>query len=115
MKKTNPIGVRFRQDVLEKLKVDHKVDTPQKALVFLEQFYVSHHSLAKEVTGPLRDEKKVLVQKVAGQRISELIPPIEVKHPLWKPGDPKEGSNGFYLRYGCSTYDELQELNNQSK
>jgi len=54
MNKTNPIGVRFRLDILEKLKTDHKIDSPQKALVFLERFYVANHQLLKDVTTPLR-------------------------------------------------------------
>lgn len=55
MAKTNPIGVRFRQDILDKLKVDHGVDSPQKALVFLERFFVAHHNLGKDATQILRD------------------------------------------------------------
>ncbi len=31
------------------------------------------------------------------------------KHPLWKEGDPKEGSGGFYMKYGFSTYDEIEK------
>lgn len=54
MNKTNPIGVRFRADLLEKLKTDHGVDSPQKALVFYEKFYAQHHSLTKDVAAPLR-------------------------------------------------------------
>lgn len=56
MAKTNPIGVRFRQDILEKLKVDHSIEGAQKALIFLEQFYVAHYKLAKDVTESLRNE-----------------------------------------------------------
>ena len=32
----------------------------------------------------------------------------EARHPLWKEGDPKEGSMGFYSKYGVSTYSELE-------
>lgn len=35
----------------------------------------------------------------------DLKPP---KHPLWKEGDPKEGSMAFYLKYDCYTYSELE-------
>lgn len=28
-------------------------------------------------------------------------------HKLWKQGDPSEGSNAFYLRYGVRYYDEI--------
>lgn len=55
MNKTNPIGVRFRQDLLDKLKADHGIDSPQKALVFYERFFSAHHALAKDVKNPLRD------------------------------------------------------------
>lgn len=55
MNKTNPIGVRFRQDLLDKLKSEHGIDSPQKALVFYERFYAQHHLLAKDVKGPLRN------------------------------------------------------------
>lgn len=54
--KTNPIGVRFRQDILDKLKIEHSIESPQKALVFMEHFYVNHHKLAKDTTQLLRDE-----------------------------------------------------------
>lgn len=55
MPKTNPIGVRFREDILEKLKTDHGIDSPQKGLVFLERFYVEHHKVAKDYAAILRN------------------------------------------------------------
>lgn len=42
MAKTNPIGVRFRTDVLDHLKEKVGADTPQQALVFMERFYVQN-------------------------------------------------------------------------
>jgi len=38
------------------------------------------------------------------------VPPEDCteKHPLWKEGDPKEGSMAFYLKYECYTYLELE-------
>lgn len=56
MNKTNPIGVRFRADLLEKLKLDHGIESPQKALVFYERFFVNHCELAKDMKSPLRKE-----------------------------------------------------------
>lgn len=56
MNKTNPIGVRFRADLLEKLKLDHGIESPQKALVFYERFFVSHGELVKDAKSPLRKE-----------------------------------------------------------
>lgn len=55
MNKTNPIGVRFRQDLLDKLKSEHGIDSPQKALVFYERFYAQHHLLSKDIKSPLRN------------------------------------------------------------
>lgn len=52
--KTNPIGVRFRVDILEKLKTEHNAETPQKALNFLERFFVTHHALTNDLKQPLR-------------------------------------------------------------
>lgn len=34
-------------------------------------------------------------------------PAEATKHKLWKQGDPPEGSNSFYLRYGAFTYDQI--------
>lgn len=62
MAKTNPIGVRFRQDVLDLLNANHKIDSPQKALVFMERFYCQHHKLALDVTQVLRTEVKDLTK-----------------------------------------------------
>ena len=57
MNKTKPIGVRFRPDLLEKLKNEYGIDSPQKALVFYERFFAAHSNLAKEVKPPLRDKE----------------------------------------------------------
>lgn len=54
MAKTNPIGVRFREDVLEHLKTNFSVEGHQKALNFLERFYVTHWKLGKDISSPLR-------------------------------------------------------------
>jgi hypothetical protein len=62
MAKTNPIGVRFREEILNKLKTDHGIDTPQKALVFLERFYANHCELAKDITAPLRKGGEVKIK-----------------------------------------------------
>jgi hypothetical protein len=38
-----------------------------------------------------------------------LLIPKPDKHPLWKQGDPKEGSMAFYKKYGVATYEELEK------
>lgn len=57
MAKTKPIGVRFREDILDSLKTKFSVGSPQKALVFLESFYVQHHKLAENIIDVLKKEK----------------------------------------------------------
>lgn len=61
--KTNPIGVRFRPDVLEKLDREHGIKSPQAALVFLERFYCQHWQLTKDIAAPLRTEKPLIIKK----------------------------------------------------
>jgi hypothetical protein len=39
MAKTSPIGVRFDKDMLEALKNEHGIDSPQKALNYLFDFW----------------------------------------------------------------------------
>lgn len=63
MNKTNPIGVRFRADLLEKLKSEFGVDSPQKALIFYERFFVSHGILLNDVTLPIRSSKDAPKEK----------------------------------------------------
>ena len=102
MNKTNPIGVRFWQDLLDKLKVDHGIDSPQKALVFYERFFSSHHALAKDVKNPLRDISNMEQKKEQG--LSR--PP--------KPKTPADILNGnittVTLGAKPKTLDELKKL-----
>jgi hypothetical protein len=39
MAKTKPYGVRFDKDLLDVLKEDHKIQTPQQAVNFLSAYY----------------------------------------------------------------------------
>lgn len=72
MAKTNPIGVRFRTDILEDLKTKFKIDSPQKALVFMERFYVQHSGRVS-ILDVLRENPK---KKIAPESefMGEIIP-----------------------------------------
>lgn len=122
MAKTNPIGVRFRQDILEKLKKDYKIDSPQKALVFLENYWnMENQKSFAGIIPTIREKEKQTgkphnLYKPATSVPDELkgmaIDTIDKKnkrHPLWKQGDPPEGSNAFFLRKGAFTYDEIEK------
>lgn len=49
MAKTQPIGVRFREDIIETLK--EQATSPQKVLNFLENFYSQYADKIKEFEG----------------------------------------------------------------
>lgn len=48
MAKTNPIGVRFDETMLDVFKKDGIADSPQKALNFLYQFYLENTQEKKD-------------------------------------------------------------------
>lgn len=51
------------------------------------------------------------------QATQELRKELETpkKHKLWKEGDPPEGTNAFYLRKGCRTYEQLEKINENER
>ena len=70
MAKTNPIGVRFRTEILDFIKENIGADTPQQALVFMENFYRQHHEKVS-ILDSLRDappteDFKVKYEAIAG-------------------------------------------------
>ncbi len=69
--------------------------------------------LQKELELALAERSNPLINAARGRdengtNKDEIRPPVG-KHPLWKEGDPKEGSGGFYMKYGFSTYDEIEK------
>lgn len=71
MNKTNPIGVRFRADLLEKLKNEHGIESPQKALVFYERFFVTWSHLGKDIKFPLRSPAPISADQAAALHNAE--------------------------------------------
>ena len=61
---------------------------------------LDYKNLSKKFTEVLNNVPKDVIDKLD----------LENKHPLWKQGDPKENSGAFFLKYGCSTYEELKNL-----
>lgn len=65
MAKTKPIGVRFDEDLLKSLK-ELGIATPQKALIFLENFYMETKNepiSAKSTETPQKSSQKSNVSK----------------------------------------------------
>lgn len=107
MNKTNPIGVRFRADLLEKLKKDHGVESPQKALVFYERFFVTHSGYVRDVKAPLRDDLDLTPaakKEVKNIEIKDL-PKTEV---VLKPQE--QPKTNFATNAKPKTLDELKSL-----
>jgi len=112
MAKTKPIGVRFSDDFLQKLKEDGVADTYQKAVNFLEKLYLKNKELPPEKDNnydlknidthqpnpPVSDAKKVTDLKMDEPK----------KINVTTSGDPKEGSAGFMMKYGVLTYAEIE-------
>lgn len=49
----------------------------------------------------------VKVLKEVAKRMGAELVAVESKHPKFDPKDPKEGSAGFYLKYGVFKYDDI--------
>jgi predicted GIY-YIG superfamily endonuclease len=81
--KTNPIGVRFRREMLDFIKEKVGADTPQQALVFLENFYRQHWEKVS-ILDALRDNPPTEPEKSDIQKQWEAIKPVldELKEAL---------------------------------
>lgn len=107
MNKTNPIGVRFRADLLEKLKNDHGIESPQKALVFYERFFVTHSGYVRDVKAPLRDDLDLTPaakKEVKNIKIKDLPKTEGVLKPQEQP------KTNFSINAKPKTLDELKTL-----
>ena len=84
MAKTNPIGVRFRTDILEDLKTKFKIDSPQKALVFMERFYVQYSGKISILDVLREDTKKKMAPEAEfmGESIPEGLAGLQLA--VWK-------------------------------
>jgi len=60
MAKTKPIGVRFEEDVLEYLKTNYKVESPQKALNFMSNYF--KQGIGMLPNGSLKPETALLLK-----------------------------------------------------
>jgi len=73
--KTNPIGVRFRTEMLDFIKEKVGADTPQQALVFLENFYRQHWERVS-ISDALRDNPPPEPEKSIIEAQWEAIKPV---------------------------------------
>lgn len=55
--KNKPVPVRFDLKLLELLKEEEKIDTPQQALNFLAKFWENHRPAKSDFSSDLKDVK----------------------------------------------------------
>lgn len=56
--KNKPVAVRFDLKLLELLKEEQKIDTPQQALNFLSQFWENNRPATTDFAGEVKPAKK---------------------------------------------------------
>lgn len=106
MAKSKPIGVRFDLEKLEIIKKEQNLTSNQSVLDYLIDFYFSHIKSDKIILE--LDKMKTKVYKEMLKNEEKHIKHIKEKKVLEIPkNDPKEGSMAFVLKYGVSTYEEL--------
>lgn len=70
-KKTNPIGVRFNEELLNKLKEADIAKTPQKALNVYEKSYVELLGLKIEENNKPENKKRIIKEREGKQNLVE--------------------------------------------
>lgn len=63
MAKTKPIGVRFDEELLNKLKNANIVDSPQKALNLYERSYIELIELKIDINNQPENKKRILSER----------------------------------------------------
>lgn len=135
MAKTNPIGIRFEEEKLNLVKEQENLTSPQKVVNFLlDQYWWSKKFEVVKMEIEPHEKKNVPKKKQASKIKSDdkrdMDTPDQSKdgdnglpekeegnaeqHRLRKQGDPAEGSMGFYLKYECYSYNELEKIKNQT-
>lgn len=89
MAKTNPIGVRFDEDLLNALKNASLADSPQKALNLYEKSYLELMKLKVEINNQPENKKRILKEREGESLVSK----IDYKTPDEKAydGEPLSG------------------------
>lgn len=113
MNKTNPIGVRFRADLLEKLKAEHGIESPQKALIFYERFFVAHSGYVRDVKSPLRDGVEKPKNRISDELGKSTNLHEKAKDEVYDAPPLPKSVKDEYLKVGVvkpKTLDELRAL-----
>lgn len=102
------VNLGMPKTTLQKVLSGQRKKLPKKWSLKLKETYKP----AEEVELPKPNKKKPpTIPKKPHSKKSNVKDDKTGNHSLWKEGDPKEGSMGFYMKYDCYTYEELQKLN----
>ncbi len=122
--KSKPIGVRFDVRLMERIKEQEGLSSPQQVLSFLEMMWENLNGKTEakvfieeagevnhEVFKQLVKKKRVLPAKVESKvdetpKSIEKVVPKKIEH--GSGSEPKEGSGAFYLKYGAMSYAEVE-------
>lgn len=63
--KNKPVSVRFDLKIMELLKEEQKIETPQQALNFLSQFWENNRPATTDLTNEVKAPKKAAPAKKA--------------------------------------------------
>jgi hypothetical protein len=84
--KNKPVPVRFDLKLLELLKEEEKIDTPQQALNFLSKFWENNRPATTDVpTGHHSPDAKSPAPKAAAPRPDTPSPKTEKREPITHP------------------------------
>lgn len=112
MAKTNPIGVRFDETLLAKLK-EMGYPTPQRALSFLEAFWAKNIGKIVEINNQPENKKRILQEREGGdtyeqrerkERIAQLEKELQ---------NPEKNPQIGQRRWIAIRQQELEKLKNQ--
>jgi len=108
--KTKQTGVRFNDDLLQKLIKSGLARSPQTALNLYETSYLELIELKVSLNNQPENKKRILAERntVAIRPDMNLATPDEfVSKPVH---EPKEGSLAYFNKYGVSSKEERENL-----
>lgn len=114
MAKTKPMGVRFHEPTFEKLKL-MGYTSHQKALSFLERFWIETVPKLVEFNNQLENKERILKEREGKVSIKNFTKTQTGSNRSINTLEPKEGSMAFYNKYGVFTLKELEEKKSTTK
>jgi len=89
--------------------LEREIKLPKNSL---QQFLKGKRKFPKKWVKPFQNyfkvgDKKAELKVVEEKKETPSKKEEKKRHPLWKEGDPEEGTNAFYFRYNARYYDDV--------